>query len=115
VHVWGDSNFSLQNHLRYVPAYDVIVAINSISFITRKEFDLVWKNIKNRTKKDGLIILRLFGDKIDWPNMKGMTLLSKEEIPSMIKGFEVIKFSEDFYKKENITQHAYNLILKKLD
>lgn len=98
-----------------MPEFDVVIAINSIFFITRKEFDLVWKNIKNRTKKDGLVILRLFGNKIDWPNMKGMTLLSKEEISSMIKGFEIIKFSEDFYKEKNITQHAYNLILKKLD
>lgn len=98
-----------------MPEFDVIVAINSISFINRKEFDLVWKNIKNHTKKDGLIILRLFGNKIDWPNMKGMTLLSKEDISSMTKGFKVIKFSEDFYKEKNITQHAYNLILKKLD
>ena len=39
---------------------------------------------------------------------KGMTLLSKEEIPSMIKGFEIIKFSEEFYKEKNITHHANN-------
>lgn len=80
-----------------MPKFDVIIARNSISFIDRKEFDLVWKKIKNHVKKNGLIVLRLFGDKLDWPNMQGMTLLRKEELSLIANGFEIIKFSEDFY------------------
>lgn len=36
-----------------MPKFDVVVAINSISFVSHEEFDLVLKNIKNRTKKMG--------------------------------------------------------------
>lgn len=47
--------------------------------------------------------------------MRGMTLLSKTEFSSIMDGLEILKFSEDFFKEKNITQHAYNVILKKAD
>ncbi len=64
-------------------------------------------------KPNGLIITRLFGDELNWPNMNNMTLLKKEQIKTITQNFKAIYYSEEKQQKKGIFEHAFNLILEK--
>lgn len=96
-----------------LPKFDVIIAINSISFINEDDFNHLWSKIINQLKPNGVLITRLFGSNLSWPNMENMTLLDKSQVTKLTNGLEVIQNNEEFYEENGLTQHAYNLILKK--
>lgn len=95
-----------------LPKFDVIIAINSISFVEQKNFDNIWHSINDSLKPNGVIITRLFGNKIEWQNMNKMTLLDNKQIANLIYAFEIIENQEEFYHEGELTQHAFNLVLK---
>lgn len=96
-----------------LPKFDAVVAINSISFVNLKEFKFIWHKIAIQIKPGGLFICRLFGNKLDWPNMQNMTLLSKQELFDLADGFTIVSFEEEYYQQDNFGQHAFSIILKK--
>ncbi len=96
-----------------LPMFDIIVAINSISFIDPNDFKTLWPKIASHIKPGGFLITRLFGNKIKWPNMQNMTLLDQQDIKALTSDFDIIKQAEELYTENSIKQHAFNLILKK--
>lgn len=96
-----------------LPKFDVIIAINSISFIKNEDFYKLWHKISTQLKPNGIIIARLFGDKLDWPNMQNMTLLNKAQLNHLTENFKVIKIEEEFYTEDRLKQHAFDLVLRK--
>ncbi len=96
-----------------LPKFDVVIAINSISFVKSKEFKILWYKIAAQIKPGGLFICRLFGNKLDWPNMQNMTLLSKQELFDLADSFTIISFEEEYFQEDNFGQHAFSIILKK--
>lgn len=66
------------------------------------EFYKVWGKISDQLNPNGVVIVRLFGEKLNWPNMNYMTLLNKTQIDNLTKNFEVIKMEEEFQKDNQL-------------
>lgn len=95
------------------PDADIIVAINSISFVNTHEFNTVWKEMTNNLKPGGIFVGRLFGDKLKWPNMYNMHLINIDSIKLMTQQYDVIYLNEIKKQEGESFQHAFEIVLKK--
>lgn len=64
-------------------------------------------------KPGGLLVVRLFGNKIKWPSTNKMFLLNRTQINELLDGFNVLENQEEFYCEGSLDQHAFNLVLQK--
>ena len=64
-----------------LPKFDLIISLNAISFLDKNNFNKVWRNINDKLKPNGSIILTLFGNKRKWwNNMPNMQLFTEKEV-----------------------------------
>jgi SAM-dependent methyltransferase len=94
----------------------MINASFSLPFCPKEHFEDVWSNIRKSIVKDGLFSGNFFGEKDEWNELRQVT---KEELHTMLNGFELIFFSEEEIDKESATGpmkhwHVYEVTALKL-
>ena len=78
----------------------LINASFSLPFCPKENFEDVWSNIRKSVVKGGLFSGNFFGEKDEWNELRQVT---KEELDTMFKGFELIFFSEEEIDKVSAT------------
>lgn len=72
----------------------------SLPFCPKEKFEDVWSNIQKSIVKGGLFSGNFFGQKDEWNELRQVT---KEELHTMLEGFELIFFTEEETDKESAT------------
>jgi hypothetical protein len=98
--------------------YNLISAQNTLPFLQRENFQIVWENIEKALTLNGIFCGHLFGPHDDWSTNQNMTFHSKKEVESLIKDFEIIlsrEKEEDSHTADGQKKHwhYFDLILKK--
>lgn len=113
---------SIQDFDFTADTYDLVVAVNSLPFLSDADFDAVFSKITESLKKDGVLCITLFGVNDKWNNPKKkerMNFHSKEEVLSLLKNFSEIKtFIEEereglTINKERKQWHLFRIIAVK--
>lgn len=78
----------------------MINASFSLAFCPKESFENVWSNIRKSVVKGGLFSGNFFGQKDEWNELRQVT---KEELRTMLNGFELKFFSEEETDKESAT------------
>ena len=78
----------------------LINASFSLPFCPKENFEDAWSNIRKSIVKGGLFSGNFFGEKDEWNELRQV---NKEELQKMLKGFELIFFSEEETDKESAT------------
>ncbi len=98
--------------------YDFINAQYSLPFIAPERFDDIFKRIIASLKIGGIFSGQFFGNGDEWAHKDTMTFLTKSQVQSLLKQFEVLYFEEE--KKEKPTAagtlkrwHVFHCIFRK--
>ncbi|SHI61446.1 class I SAM-dependent methyltransferase [Lutispora thermophila] len=67
----------------------------TLSFLSRKNFYILWSNIRHKLKKHSVIGINIFGNRDEWfRETDDMTFMDKEEFASLFTGFTILEFLE---------------------
>jgi trans-aconitate methyltransferase len=108
-------------NIEFLPKASLILAINSIPFMTKASFPKLWHSITEALDGGGCIIVTFFGPKHHLkrgPTSPVIFRLKEHEIKKLFKDFEVVYFSETLKKnipatiswKSNQYEHRYSII-----
>lgn len=75
--------------------FDLVIAINVLSFINKDSFRNVFDSIKKSLKPGGILCFTLFGNKDEWATNEKMSFFTKEESEQLISDMKVFTFSEE--------------------
>ena len=94
----------------------LINASFSLPFCPKENFEDAWSNIRKSIVKGGLFSGNFFGEKDEWNELRQV---NKEELQKMLKGFELIFFSEEETDKVSATGpmkhwHVFEVTAQKL-
>jgi len=94
----------------------LINASFSLPFCPKENFEDAWSNIRKSIVKGGLFSGNFFGEKDEWTDLRQVT---KEELHTMLKGFELIFFSDEEIDKVSATGpmkhwHVFEVTAQKL-
>lgn len=68
----------------------------TLSFLSKKDFYVLWNNIRHRLKKHTVIGINIFGNKDEWyRDTEDMTFMDKEEFASLFLDFTILEFLEN--------------------
>lgn len=98
-------------------AFDFIVAMFALPFISPNQFDKTFIKIVASLKPGGIFAFHLFGKQGDWPNRQTMTFHDKKSITKLTTGLEVIKCREivntqDSKDGATVSDHVFQLIVR---
>lgn len=88
-------------------------------FCSKKDFQIVWKNIYNGLKPNGIFSGQLFGVNDDWSGILNMSFVTNEEVDDLIIGYSpeyYIELDEDGRIADGTVKHwhLFNLVLRKI-
>lgn len=67
----------------------------TLSFLSKKDFNVLWRNIRHKLKKHTVIGINIFGNRDEWyRDTEDMTFMDKEEFTSLFVDFTILEFSE---------------------
>ena len=99
--------------------YDLVVAKNSLPFVTPEEFPVLWERLSNSVKTGGVFAGTFFGMRDTWTTTyPRMTFLTQEQVKNLLEKFETLSFNE---REEDATDiqgnpkhwHLYEVIARK--
>lgn len=98
--------------------YAIIVAINSLPFLTKDECRELFEGLKNALKPGGAAVLSVFGLAHAWSARKDMSFWLPEEFKSVWDGWDILALDEykgpwPLVSGEKIFQHRIHLVAKK--
>lgn len=80
---------------------DLVIAIHSLSWCNKDNFDEVWSNIKKSLKIGGRIAITLFGENDEFGKKNPqMSLFNRNEILELLDDFEIEGKSREIIEKE---------------
>jgi len=100
--------------------FDLVIAINSLPFLNKDEFDSVFPKIKEAVKIGGIICITLFGINDEWAirGKEKMNFHTKEEILTLLKDWKIKIFTEEEKQGKTIDGkdkywHIFRLVAEK--
>ncbi len=95
-----------------LPQLDAVVAINTLPWISKREFNKTFKAIFHQLKPGGLLILKTFGVNRPFGKSKP-TMHTREEFDNLIQKYEILYFKEVTQRDDGKRDHAFKAVLRK--
>jgi SAM-dependent methyltransferase len=100
-----------------IPPADLVYAGLSLPFSARHEFDEAWRKIRLALRPGGLFVGHFFGPNDDWADTPDMTFHTREEVDTLLAGFEIEKLHEQDEDGEAVSGpkhwHVFHVIARK--
>jgi SAM-dependent methyltransferase len=94
-----------------LPQLDAVIAINTLPWISKREFNKTFKAIFHQLKPGGLLILKTFGVNRPFGKSKP-TMHTREEFDNLIQEYEILYFKEVTQRNDK-RDHAFKAVLRK--
>jgi len=105
-------------NFNFSSTYDIILAVNTLSFLAPPDFYTVLEKIKNNLSDEGVLCVTLFGNEDEWSGNEEMTFLSRSEAEECVRDLHTLVFIEE--KSEGATiegeakfWHIFRIIAQK--
>jgi SAM-dependent methyltransferase len=101
-----------------IPEADLVYSSFSIPFCRPDAFDAFWGKIVRAIKPGGRFAGNLFGEKDEWAGLPDVTILTKERIDSMFKGFDIEYYREQYKEGPSVLTktkqwHLFEVVARK--
>lgn len=98
--------------------YAIVVAINSLPFLTKEECRILLERVKASLKPGGAVVIGVYGLEHAWANRKDMSFWLLDEFRALWPGWDVLAMNEykgpwPLVSGEEIFQHRIHLVAKK--
>jgi tellurite methyltransferase len=108
----------MQNYPILPDSYDLINASFSLPFCAKDDFKIVWKNIFQGLKKNGVFAGQLFGFRDAWYGLPEMSFVTNEEVDALMDGYSpeyYVEIDEDGRIADGSVKHwhLFNIVLRK--
>lgn len=101
-----------------LPQFDLVYAGYSLPFVPPSEFILIWQNVVQVIKSNGIFAGHFFDSDhgaFNWWTRRNMTFFTKEELHELFRDFRIESFQEIHEKNaQGILEHSYEVIARKL-
>lgn len=99
-------------------SYDLVIAVNTLPFLKRSDFQEVALRIKSAIKSGGILCVTFFGERDEWAGREDMTFCTRSEIHDMLSDMHIIEFLEEEREGKTIRGeskywHIFKVIARK--
>ncbi len=94
--------------------YDLAVAINSLSFIQKDKFDLVFARLKDSVKIGGILYCTFFGNNHEWVKNEKSLFFNEEQVKELFDDFDIRRLMHDDLVQNNpagVPVHWHNIVV----
>lgn len=97
-----------------LPQTDAVFSVFTLPFCNTEYFPELWQKIVTCINDNGYLVANLFGERDHHQNF-GLKVFTKDEVLSLLKDFEIIKWKEQEYTREsdNTHWHYYDFVAQK--
>lgn len=97
-----------------IPKCDALVSLFTLPFCEHSEFNNLWNKIYESINSNGYLVANLFGPNC-YLKEEGKLTFTKEEVGSLLKNYEIIKWKEQEYTRniDNTHWHYFDFVARK--
>lgn len=105
----------------HVPAADLILAGNTLPFLTRHQFHNTWGRLREALPPRGILAVNLFGNHDSWASgdsqVQGMSFHTHQDVNTLLDGLEILQLEEHEFDggsgRGTKHWHRFDIIAKK--